>query len=407
METLFENSYYNQSDFEDLHTLLTSKVDEPLKNYLKSINGKITSNGYCGAFSVKEGDTYRILPKIDKDEDNDQMYLIFMLLKAYNIKIKNEKFSSSIKNQKITLFDLFADLFANELWSELTKGIFKEYITKQDNLKKLKGKWLINHHISKNFFKEKIYCEYDEFTENNPLNQLFMYAGRNIRTELAAVNKKLKKIEYAFDEVNYNIIDPYLFNYHFHRLNKRFQNSAEMALILLKYMVPNFNKSHKKSFIFLFLMHELFESFIANIVKDLENELNCRVEIQKIKITDGSEKKIKPDITLIDKKTGKAKLIIDTKYKILNKKPSDADIYQMYSYGMSYDFVDNHRKVLLLYPKEINSEVDTGEFKIKGTSKDSEVNIFSEKINLTIEKFEFITFDNYINELKNVIVKLF
>ena len=52
--------------------------------------------------------------------------------------------------------------------------MYKKYITEQDNLNVLKGKYLINENIKYNFTKNKIYCEYDEFSENNSLNQFFL-----------------------------------------------------------------------------------------------------------------------------------------------------------------------------------------------------------------------------------------
>ncbi len=64
-------------------------------------------------------------------------------------------------------------MFASGLLNELKKGIYKEYITEQDNLPVLKGKYLINENLKYNFTKNKIYCEYDEFSPNNFLNQFF------------------------------------------------------------------------------------------------------------------------------------------------------------------------------------------------------------------------------------------
>ncbi len=397
----------NSIHLENLKSVLNSSNYHPLKDYLTSSNGQIYANQYCGLFSDGEK-TYRILPKISDKEEDNQKYLLYMLLKAYNIKLKNEDFIQNVDGQELTLLDILIKIYTDKVWREISKGVYREYISEQDNLNVLKGRWMIQEHIRRNYFNEKIYCDFDEFSENNLLNQLFMYSAKILRSDKNDIRKSLKRLELAFDETDSIRINPYLFNFTFNRLNIRFESSAMMAIMLLKHFVADFRDIQKKGFTFLFNMNDLFEKFIANILKEMETELDYKVEIQNSKIAIGSEKKVKPDITLINKTNNKeeAKLIIDTKYKLLNKNPSDADLYQMYAYGMSYDFPVHQRKVMLLYPAKVNTEFEEKDITMNGTAEHSEVQISARTISLHAENLKYNEYVDKIKEnLKEIINK--
>ena len=109
---------------------------------------------------------------------------------AYDIKLENEDIASC-KNEKHNILEVFIQLFAQRLFKEFGRGVYKEYVTEQDNLTTLRGKYLINENLKYNFIKNKIYCEYDEFSMDNTLNQFFLYA---VKTLLSFTkNKKLLK----------------------------------------------------------------------------------------------------------------------------------------------------------------------------------------------------------------------
>ncbi len=295
---------------------------------------------YCGILNFDHQDFY-ILPKIANTSDEQNLNIfIYMLMYAYNIKLSNEQIASC-QNHKHTILEIFIQMFAQNLLKELKKGIFKEYIIQEDNLRVLKGKYLINENLKYNFTKDKIYCQYDEFCENNSLNQFFLYAVKFLK-KFVNDKKLLKQCELIFDEVEYKYIDINTLNFHFNRLNQRFTTSFEIALLLLKQSIPLFSHN-KKSFAFLFDMQILFEKFIARIVKEKYDD----VEILKGYISfDGLN--LKPDIIVKSKN-----LIIDCKYKILkeNSIASMDDRYQMYVYANNFKNIDI---TMLLYPKHLD-----------------------------------------------------
>ena len=322
-------------------TLLNHIKDNiALHKYFKEDWGKIKAKQYCGVLNYNNNNCF-ILPKISNQDKTNLDIFMYMLMYAYNIKLHNEDLASC-QNHKHTFIEVFIQMFARNLLRELQRGVYKEYITKNDNLTTLRGKYLINENLKYNFIQNRIYCEYDEFSMNNELNQFFIYA---IKTLMPSVQnrKLLKQCELIFDEVEYKKFNIHTVDIHFHRLNNRFKNSFEFALLLLRQFVPLFQKD-KKSFAFLFDMNVLFEKFIAKIVKSLYSSA-------KIQNSDNfNDLILKPDIILDDS-------IIDTKYKKLNNLTDikQSDKLQAFAYGINYKRDD----VMLLYPKHLDNISET------------------------------------------------
>lgn len=330
--TIYE---YEEINYKDLKTHIIE--NSSLHKYFKLDWKTLKARQYCGILNFDNQDFY-ILPKIANHNDKQNLNMfIYMLMYAYNINLSNEQIASC-QNQEHSILEVFVQMFASNLLNELKKGIYKEYITMQDNLPVLKGKYLINENLKYNFTKNKIYCEYDEFSPNNSLNQFFLYAIKYLQ-KFVKDKKLLKQCELIFDEVEYKSVDiNKLDRIHFSRLNQRFKTSFEIAILLLKQSIPLFSQD-KKSFAFLFDMNILFEKFIARLVKELDD--NAKIQNQD----NFNDLTLKPDIIL-------KKQIIDTKYKKIKsiEDIKQSDKLQAFAYGVNYG-VDN---VMLLYPRHLD-----------------------------------------------------
>ncbi|TLT08588.1 restriction endonuclease [Aliarcobacter thereius] len=342
---------------------------------------------YCGILNLDNQNFY-ILPKIanrndEKDAEQNLNIFIYMLMYAYDVKLSNEQIASCQNQENHTILEVFVQMFALNILNELKKGLYKEYLTKQDNLPVLKGKYLINENLKYNFTKNKIYCEYDEFSENNSLNQFFLYAVKYLQ-KFVKDKKLLKQCELIFDEVEYKQVDiNKLETTNFDRLNQRFKTSFEIAILLLKQSIPLFSQD-KKSFAFLFDMNILFEKFIARIVKSLDD--NAKIQNQD-KFGDLI---LKPDIILDNQ-------IIDTKYKKLNSLDDlkQSDKLQAFAYGINYEF----KNVMLLYPKHL----DNIKYDLVLGKDDKKVELKIRCIDLNYDKDGF---DEYICEIKKRVEEL-
>jgi len=354
--------------------------DKSLHQYFKQDWGKVKAKQYCGIVNYDNTDYY-ILPKIAANENKKNLDIfIYMLMYSHDIKVHNENLSNSLNLQSNNILEVFIQMFAKNLFAQFQRGTYKEYITEQDNLTTLRGKYLINENLKNNFTNSKIYCEYDEFSENNELNQFFLYAIKTLM-KYTKNKKLLKQCELVLNEVTYRHFEISNLNIHFNRLNARYKESFEFALLLLKKSIPSFSKD-KKGFAFLFDMNILFEKFIGKIIY----ESNDDVEIPKGTKKFG-ELYLKPDIIVNSKN-----VIIDCKYKKIKDKEiaKRDDRYQMYVYANNYENIDT---TMLLYPKHldvIDEDVILG-------NNDNKVVLKMRSIDLNFNG----AYEEFIEEIKN------
>ena len=306
----------------------------------------VKPKNYCGFISINNK-SYFIAPKITTSKNQNLNIFIYMLIYSYDINIKNIDLSSS-NSQYHNLLELFIKIFADTLLEELKRGVFKSYITLQENLKVLRGRYIIKENFS-NFYHQNIYCEFDDFSMDNSLNHFLLYAISYLKKFSSYTN--LYRCEMILDEVTYKHIDINKTNINFDRMSIRYKKSYDIALMLLKKLIPTTDKSNNLSFAFLFNMAEVFENFVGKMYQELDSSTSLQTQ------KDFGNLRLKPDIITKN-------MIIDTKYKKLNSRSdlSVQDKYQSFVYGVNFGVKD----IMLLYPKHLvdiydNLELGKGE----------------------------------------------
>jgi 5-methylcytosine-specific restriction enzyme subunit McrC len=306
----------------------------------------VKPKNYCGFISINNK-SYFIAPKITTSKNQNQNIFIYMLIYSYDINIKNIDLSSS-NSQYHNLLELFIKIFADTLLEELKRGVFKSYITLQENLKVLRGRYIIKENFS-NFYHQNIYCEFDEFSMDNSLNHFLLYAISYLKKFSSYTN--LYRCEMILDEVTSKHIDINKININFDRVSIRYKKSYDIALMLLKKLIPTTDKSNNLSFAFLFNMAEVFEKFVGKMYQEVDSSTKLQTKEFFGNLY------LNPDIVTNNQ-------IIDVKYKKMNKrgnlKPQDK--YQMFVYGVNFGV----RDTMLLYPKHLrdiddNLELGKGE----------------------------------------------
>jgi 5-methylcytosine-specific restriction enzyme subunit McrC len=355
------------------------KKNKALHSYFESGFNGIKPKNYCGFLSI-EDKSYFIAPKISKDNELNLNIFIYMIIYAYDIDLKNEELMQS-SVQKHTILEVFIRLFANTLLNELKKGLFKKYITMQENLKQLRGKYLIDKNFQ-NFYNQNIYCEFDEFSMDNELNRFFLFAIKYFKKFSSYAN--LNRCESILDEVTYLNIDYNRLNIYFDRTNGRYQKSYEIALVLLKKLIPIVDKNNNKSFTFLFDMAEVFEKFIGKLYKEIDSSTKLQVQRNFGSLV------LKPDIVLDN-------LIIDTKYKLVKTRGdlSTQDKYQIFAYGINFKI----KNCMLLYPKHL---IDLDDNLILGKNEDK-IYLRLKSIHLNFKG----GYKDFIKEMKERLEKIY
>ena len=323
---------------------------------------------YCGLVNL--GDlTLEILPKIHGKESNPgacREALVRMLRKAGLFKI-HKPGSASINFQKHTLLDIFIHDFCQQLNRQLVQGALRQYVSRDENLAVLKGKLLSHKQFRHNLaHKERLYCQYDELSEDILINQIIKYTLRLLlpKTRSTRIKNDIIQLLYAFDEVaDRQVSSKEVDQLYLNRSENRFEEIIRLCSIFIQAINPGTGAGDLKSFSLMFDMNQLFESWVAAILKPLAFKYGWRLKEQGPKRfmayrhdIDRPVFQMRPDISFIDQ-FGKTVLIVDTKWKLLAPDEaklgiSQADMYQMQAYGNRYGV----RLLCLVYPKQSGCE---------------------------------------------------
>ena len=182
----------NKNDLELLQKINTSLV--PGKEVFDFGNNTIRSNSIVGVISVGQTQI-EILPKLirAKNSNGDSSILknlMFMLSYTYSLDVEDAGISNLSSNQD-SFIDAYIGIFATRLQKHLLRvGVPKSYIGKSENLNTIKGKIGFKENLSINSQNQaRIFCHYDEFSENNPTSQTLKFVASSLRklTKLNAV----------------------------------------------------------------------------------------------------------------------------------------------------------------------------------------------------------------------------
>ena len=267
---------------------------------------------------------------------------------------------ADLKSSKMPLLEIFISMFLEELTKLVRKGIKSDYITKEENLKFLKGKLKINEQIKYNYIhKERFFVEYQEFSSDRVENRL-------IKTTLQFLYKKsksnknqqrIREFLFVFDEigVSHNI----KIDFSKVKLNRQMKDYEQVLLWCKTFLLENSFSPYKGNdvaFALLFDMNMLFESYVYSYLKKHGNYESITAQDREYHLAylNGETKKfqLKPDI-VINKDSEKV-IIADTKWKILSEDKthqgiSQSDMYQLFAYGTKYK---KCKDMYLIYPKD-------------------------------------------------------
>lgn len=292
-----------------------------------------------------------ILPKIIGENDSSCLEnLMFMLRYTKKLDIHTMD-SAEISKTKQPFLEILISHYANILLNALQRHIPHLYETKEENLPAVRGRILFAKNQLVNMGNlARVYCQFDEFTSDNLLNQTFKFVAQALclLTTVPATRALLNKILAIYEDVELRAIayaqaKKILLN----RNQLIFKDVLDLALLFLQHSTIGLHNKTFTNLAILFDMNKLFEEFVA---MGLEKTFPGQVQTQKSRtIIDSiggytnTSYSLRPDILF------RNDTIIDTKYKILdlpNNKPSEADIYQMLTYNRFF----NRRNIILCYP---------------------------------------------------------
>lgn len=351
------DNFIKKETFDSLEkfVLENEKTAQYLKITTKSGFGKVLqAQNYVGVIQTKDGTTIEILPKIKNATTEKSKDILIKMLKT----LKNSPFKNlsvaNLKSSKIPLFEIFISMFLEELTVLVRNGIKSDYISKEENLKFLKGKLKISEQIKYNtIHKERFFVQYEEFISNRVENRLikttlqFLYN----KSKLNKNQQRIREFLFVFDEIeiSHNIKT----DFSKIKLNRQMKDYEQVLLWCKTFLFENSFSPYKGNdiaFALLFDMNLLFESFVYSYLKKSSNfqDIKSQDRTHHLAYENGIGRfRLKPDIVI-----NGGKIIADTKWKILSEDKAyngvlQDDMYQLYAYGTKYD---NCEKIYLIYP---------------------------------------------------------
>ena len=333
---------------------------QKLESALKVTRHGIKTKSWVGVIKYKNLHL-EILPKlISEDANNDKKIseeersiilknLIFMLSYTKNLDIKTND-NAKLSTEKNPFIEILIREFATSLFEALKHLTPKRYVREEENLNYLKGKIKFSENIRYNCTNQaKFFCEYDEFSENNVLNQLFLFVSTclyNISNN--SYNKKtLKFIINYYSDISLVRFDKFkVRKIKLTRNQELFKKTFKLAKMFVEQTSVDLSKNKFENITLVWDMNKLFEEFIFELIKRKIPE--CKAIAQKPKRLLKKENVTRRD-TRIDILIQKPQVIIDTKYKKFTDFDdiTSADIYQVTTYCLLH----NYKRAILLYPQ--------------------------------------------------------
>ena len=312
--------------------------------------------------------------------------IYYMLSYAFQI-LKQEDYQKVAGEKFDKIHDLFAAILEKGVARQVKQGLYREYVPIQEDLSVMRGKLNINDTIAlKVQRKQKLSCEFDEFSEDNLYNQILKVTiHRLIKAEDVAAERRqaLKKLIVFFGNVKLIQPDHIAWNrLIYQRNNRNYELLLNICYFVLNgmlqttedgsYKLLSFSDEH---------MERLYEKFILEYYKQHHPELHPAAPVIEWDYTEDPDSqmiqflpKMKTDIVL---EKGDKTLIIDAKYygKAMIQNYSketlrSAHLYQIFAYVKNMD-KNNTGNVsgLLLYAKTEEEVFPDGEpFVIGGNS---------------------------------------
>lgn len=306
--------------------------------------------------------------------------IYYMLSYAFQI-LRQDNYEQISVESFENVQDMFAAILGKGISKQLKQGLFREYIENIDNLSTLRGKLSIQKTIGNKIAKkQKLYCEYDELSENNTLNKILKTTMVLLikHPEVKLERKKLLKKNLLFfsevDEIDVQKI--HWSSIRFRRENQDYRMLINVCNLVIEGMILSTEKGNVKwaTFIDEQRMSRLYEKFILEYFRYHHPEMAPNADQIPWILDDGIADFLpimQTDITL---KNMKKVLIIDAKYYSSTMQSQyntstlhSNNLYQIFTYVKNYAMNDR-REVsgMLLYAKTEEKIQPDNEYMMSG-----------------------------------------
>lgn len=292
-------------------------------SYKRNIGNVVIIKNYVGLIQMKNGYQVQVLPKISfdsvEDTGNKKTKRIFLKMlksmKDFPSKVFND---ANLKMDCMNLYEIFINMYLQEVRQLVKSGIKFEYVQQEDNLKFFKGQLMTSQHIKTNMVhKERFYVAYDEFHPNRPENKLLKATLLKLQqlTTSAENSKEIKQLLTAFEMVEPSVNHTKEFSQvKIDRNTKDYEILMQWSKVFLlnKSFTTFFGQNNSRAL--LFPMESVYESYVTQQMKKVLGPAGWEVSSQDkghyLFMEPRHQFALRPDIVC---KRGDRIVIMDTK----------------------------------------------------------------------------------------------
>lgn len=330
----------------------------------KHKNGNLSTSNYVGIITTPSGSVIEILPKISLSSEEDTEFSnarqVFLKMLRRSRSLPHQASDSLIRDlRNFPMHRFFIRQFLQDLTQLAHEGLARKYVQTEDNLPYLRGRMIFHAHLRANHTNEaRFYVAFSELNINRPVNRLIVSALHRLDSvvDYGENRKLLNNLKVMFADVprSHNIVA----DWNTHSVDRSMRHYANVmrwiGLFLFNRGLATYAGRHSNLSL-LFPMERIFEDFVSDSLKRYQNRYVTQSQRPQRPLISSDQKPMfytKPDISLMS--GTKVQFILDAKWKKVvegnraeNFNISQQDLYQLYTYGKSYDC----KVVVLIYPK--------------------------------------------------------
>jgi 5-methylcytosine-specific restriction enzyme subunit McrC len=251
-----------------------------------------------------------------------------------------------------TLDDFYQNLamiVASRVIARARKGLYRSYISENDDLPYLRGRINIAD-MMRAPWKVGLSCNFEDHTADIDDNQLIAWTLNRIARGRLCTERVLPTVRKAYRSlVGVARVLPYTskscVNRKYNRLNEDYRLLHSLCRFFLENTGPSHEVGDHTMLPFLVDMASLFELFVAKWLHANPIEgIQTRAQ-ERIMIGENQDLEFRIDLLVTDSSDGRVLAVVDTKYKVPDS-PSTADVSQVVAYAEA----KGCQEAVLVYP---------------------------------------------------------
>lgn len=364
--------------FDELQTRIDEKLDEE-RRWLRPAKGPkglpaIQVCGYVGVLRTRDGTQIEVLPKIGKHDPDpaesreaESRAILLRMLRALRGFRWYETAAADLAQARMPLFEVFIQQFLLATREVVRRGLRSDYVSRQDNLFALRGQLQVGRHLAINLVRpDRFFTQFDEFSPDRSENRLIHTALiRVIRQSRSPANQRLgRELSFVFAEIPESTdIEADFRRKRIDRGMHHYEPALAWAELILRGYSPLTGAGTAEAPSLMFPMAEVFETYVAQkLTRQLPQGFTLTRQARKHYLVTHRQAKwmqLKPDLLITDtRQGGSTRMLLDTKWKLLNQHNADSqkkygisqgDFYQLYTYGRFY--LPDGGDLVLIYPQ--------------------------------------------------------